>query len=136
MYYLFILYNVRIQLFNNILHYILFIMSGHTYDGYWPGFKGVILKISEALKMCAQSNCSNFDEWILKYAYALLPFRSRPRMRASAERTLWCYSHFSQQLFLHIHIISIKSYNKSPAWAVNVLKHRSLSARARFYASQ
>jgi hypothetical protein len=31
-------------------------MSGHTYESYWPEFKGVTAKISKALEMCAQSN--------------------------------------------------------------------------------
>jgi len=46
-----------------MLHEISFIMCGYTYErGYWPGFKGDTVEISEALEMRAQLNCGSSDE--------------------------------------------------------------------------
>lgn len=80
---------------------------------YWPEFNGIRLKFLN-LSKSLQSNCS---EYILKYAYALLPFRSRPRMQTPAKQTLWCLTLFTTVIFTFI------TYYKSPAWLVNVLKN-------------
>lgn len=81
---------------------------------YWPEFNGIRLRFSK-LSKSTHSNCS---ECILKYAYALLPFRSRPRMHTPAKQTLWCLTLFTTVIFTFI------TYYKSPAWLVNVLKNR------------